>query len=166
MQQRRPVMQTKIKNLITGKIVETNFQQSDNFDEAEISKSKVKYLYTRRRPPDGRQEYWFCEENDPSKRFKLDERVIGESGKFLKANTIVDAMLFNDDIINITLPVKMEFKIKEAPPSIKGNTASGGTKVVTLENGSTIDAPLFVNAGDVIRVNTQTGEYTERVEKG
>ena len=79
-----------------------------------------------------RAEYWFCEENDPSKRFKLDEETIGSSARFLKSNIIVDAMLWNDDVINITLPVKMEFIVREAPPSIKGNTATGGLKTLTL----------------------------------
>ncbi|TSC91042.1 MAG: elongation factor P [Parcubacteria group bacterium Gr01-1014_2] len=159
MQQRRPVMQTKIKNLITGKIVERNFQQSDYFEEADIQKKEVKFLYSHR------DEFWFSETDDSSKRFKLGNDIIGEASKFLKPNTIITSLLFNSQIINIKLPVKMDFKVVEAPPSTRGNTAQGGTKQVKLETGAMVDAPLFINEGDIIRINTQTGEYAERVEK-
>ncbi|MFH1769373.1 MAG: elongation factor P [Parcubacteria group bacterium] len=160
MQQRRPVMQTKIKSLITGKIIENNFQQSDTFKEADIQKKKVKFLYSNR------NEYWFSEENDPSKRFQLTEDILGDATRFLKQNTIVEAMLWDDKVINVELPVKMEFVIKEAPPSVKGNTAQGGVKQVIIETGATITVPLFINTDDIIRINTQTGEYVERAEKG
>ena len=177
MQQRRPVMQTKIKNLLTGKIIEKNFQQSDYFEEADIQKKEVKFLYSHR------DEFWFSETDDStaiphrfargetaepstsSKRFKLGNDIIGEASQFLKPNTLISALLFNDDIINIKLPVKMDFKVVEAPPSTRGNTAQGGTKQVKLETGAVIDVPLFINEGDIVRINTQTGEYTERVEK-
>jgi len=159
MQQRRPVMQTRIKNLLTGKIVERNFQQSDHFEEADIQKKEVKFLYSHR------GEHWFSEIDDSSKRFKLDENLIGDSARFLKPNTIVTSLLFNNQTINIELSVKMDFKVIEAPPSVRGNTVQGGTKQVKIETGAMIDAPLFINEGDVIRVNTQTGEYAERVEK-
>ena len=159
MQQRRPVMQTKIKNLLTGKVVERNFQQSDYFEEADIQKKEVKFLYSHR------DEFWFSETDDSSKRFKLEQNIIGESGRFLKPNTLISALLFNDKIINIELPVKMDFKVIEAPPSTRGNTAQGGTKQVKLETGAMINVPLFIEEGDIVRVNTQTGEYAERVEK-
>lgn len=159
MQQRRPVMQTKIKNLLTGKMIEKNFQQSDYFEEADIQKKEIKFLYSRR------GEFWFSEINDSSKRFKLDEEIIGEAAGFLKPNTAITSLLFNNEIINIDLPVKMDFKVIEAPPSLRGNTAQGGTKQVKLETGVLVNAPLFIEEGDIIRVNTQTGEYAERVEK-
>jgi len=172
MQQRRPVMQTKIKNLLTGKIIERNFQQSDSFEEADIHKKEVKFLYSHR------GEFWFSEINDPTIRFKLGREIINEAAKFLKPNTIITALLFNppkfsegklgrvnNEIINIDLPVKMDFKVIEAPPSVRGNTVQGGTKQVKLETDALINVPLFINEGDVIKVNTQTGEYTERVEK-
>ena len=159
MQQRRPVLQTKIKNLISGKIIERNFQQSDSFEEADIQKKEVKFLYSHR------GEYWFSEADDPSKRFELDENIIGESSQFLKPDTLISALLFSDKIINIELPVKIDFKVIEAPPSLRGNTAQGGTKQVKIETGAQISAPLFIEKGDVIRINTQTGEYTERTEK-
>lgn len=160
MQQRRPVVQTKMRNLINGKILERNFAQSDVFEEADISRQKVKFLYAHR------EQYWFVNESDPSKRFELGEDILGDSTKFLKPSTILDAISFNEKIINVELPVKMDFKVIEAPPAVRGNTAQGGVKQVKIETGALINVPLFINQGDVIRINTETGEYTERVEKG
>lgn len=160
MQQRRPVVQTKMKNLINGKVLERNFAQSDVFEEADVSRQKVKFLYSHR------GQFWFANENDPSKRFELGEDILGDSTKFLKPNTILDAILFEDKIITIELPVKMEFKVIEAPPAIKGDTAQGGVKQVKIETGATLNVPLFINQDDIVRINTETGEYTERVEKG
>ena len=160
MQQRRPVMQTKMKNMLNGKLYERNFQQSDVFEEADIEYQNVKFLYNHR------EEYWFCHENDPGKRFQLSQELIGDATKYLKANTVVKTILFNQKIINIELPIKMDFKVIEAPPAIRGDTAQGGVKQVKLETGATINVPLFINEGDVVRINTQSGEYTERVNKG
>jgi len=159
MQQRRPVLQTKIKNLINGKVLERNFQQSDTFEEANIQKEKVKYIYNHR------GQYWFNYENDPSKRFNLTTDILGDAINYLKPNTVLDALLFNSEIININLPIKMDFKVIEAPPAIRGNTAQGGNKQVTIESGAKINVPLFINEGDVVRINTKTGEYVERVLK-
>ena len=160
MQQRRPTVQVKMRNLINGKILERNFAQSDVFEEANIEKLKVKYLYSHR------NQYWFSQENDPSKRFELGEYILGNMTKFLKANTILEAVSFEGKIINAELPVKMEFKVVEAPPAIRGDTAQGGIKQVKIETGATINVPLFINQDDVVRINTETGEYVERVEKG
>lgn len=160
MQQRRPVVQTRIRNLINGKVVERNFAQSDIFEEADIKREEVKFLYNHR------GEYWFSKKDDPSKRFKLEKEVLGDAANYLKNNIILEAVLFNEEIINIELPVKMDFKVIEAPPAIRGDTAQGGVKQVVIETGATINTPLFVEEGDIIRVNTETGEYVERVGKG
>jgi len=160
MQQRRPVVQTKMRNLMNGKILERNFAQSDVFEEANIERRKVKFLYNHR------EQYWFSYDNGPSKRFQLAQELIGDATRFLKSNTVLDAIEYNGEIINIELPVKMEFKVIEAPPAIRGDTAQGGVKQVKIETGASINVPLFINQGDIIRINTETGEYTERVEKG
>lgn len=160
MQQRRPVVQTRMKNLLNGKIVERNFAQSDIFEEADIKREEVKFLYNHR------DEYWFSKKDDPSKRFKLEERILSDATKYLKNNLIVGAILFNDQIINIELPVKMDFKVVEAPPAIRGDTAQGGVKQVIIETGATVNTPLFVEEGDIIRINTENGQYVERAEKG
>ena len=160
MAQRRPIIQSKIKNLITGRTTERNFQQGDTFEEAELIKLEKKFLYFHK------DRYFFCDADNPSKRFDLGREQIGQGAKFLKPNQIMEVVTFQDKIINVKLPIKMELKVVEAPPAIRGNTAQGGTKTITLETGAQIQAPLFINEGDIIRVNTQTGEYDERIEKG
>lgn len=159
MQQRKAVVQTKIRNLVTGKILDRNWQASDEFEEAEVEKKEALFIYAHH------GEYWFHEVGDPKNRFLLPAEVIGESAQFLKPNTKVSTRIFKGKVIKINLPIKMDFEVIEAPPGIKGNTAQGGTKIVTIEGGATVSAPLFINQGDVIRINTTTGEYVERVEK-
>lgn len=159
MQQRKPVAKTKIKNLVTGEIVERNFHQNETFEEAELEREPLKYLYNHR------DEFWFASPADASKRFPLTEAQIGQGAKFLKPNTEVSANKFRDAIIGILIPIKIELKVKEAPPNERGNTAQGGTKLATLETGAQVNVPLFVNTGDTIRVNTEMGTYVERVEK-
>ncbi len=160
MQQRKPVAQTKIKNLINGKVLSKTFHQNDTLEEAGVEKIKSKFIYSHR------DEYWFCDEKDTSKRFKLNREVLSDATLFLKPGTIIESIKFDDRIINIKLPIKMDLMVVEAPPSIRGNTAQGGTKTVVLETGAKIAAPLFIEEGDIIRVNTETAAYAERVEKG
>ena len=159
MQMRKPVLQTRMKNLINGKVLDRNFQAAESFEEAEIERVKVDYLYHHR------GEFWFCDSADRSKRFQLVEDLLGDKKYYLKPNTTIDAFRFNGEIINISIPIKMEFIVVEAPPNIKGNTAQGGTKIATIESGAQVSVPLFVEVGDTVRVNTQSGEYVERVQK-
>lgn len=164
-QQRKPVNATKLRSLLTGRIVEHSFHVSDKVKEASIDKKDVKYLYTNR------GEYWFAEADDQSKRFKLPEEMIGPASRFLKPNILVNAMLFDDPsasskqarIIGLKLPIKMDLKVTEAHPTTKGNTAQGATKAVRLETGAEIQVPMFIKEGDIVRVNTETGEYADRI---
>lgn len=167
-QQRKPVNATKLRSLLTGRIVEHSFHVSDKVEEAEIESKEVKYLYNNR------GEFWFSEANDPSKRFQLPETMIGDASKFLRENTVVQAMVYDDPtspeasrgqgkIIGLKLPIKMDLKVTEAHPAVKGNTAQGGTKMVVLETGAEIQVPMFIKEGDVVRVNTETGLYSDRV---
>lgn len=162
-QQRKPVNATKMRSMLTGRIVEHSFHVSDKAEEADITKKEVKYLYTNK------NEFWFCDATNPSKRFELPEIMIGTAAKFLKSNTIVDAMMWDDGktdegkIIGLKLPIKMDLKVVEAHPATKGNTAQGASKMVVLETGAEIQVPMFIKQGDVIRVNTDNGEYTDRV---
>lgn len=160
MQQRKPVAQTSIKNLITGKILERNFHMNESFEEVEIEKFPVKYLYHNR------DEYWFCDAKDPSKRFSLKEDIAGTAASFTKQNTEVLALKWNEKIINVIWPIKADLKVTETPPGEKGNSAGNTTKAATLETGAIVQVPMFVNQGDIIRLNTSTGAYVERVEKG
>ncbi len=159
MQQRKAVVQSRLKSLQTGKAIDRTWQASDNIEEADFKKREMLFLYGHR------GEYWFQSPGDPKTRMMVGENIMGEISKFLKKNTLTTAYILNDKIIKIVLPIKMELEVIEAPPAIKGNTAQGGDKVVILETGAKITAPLFINQGDIIRVNTETGMYVERVEK-
>ena len=97
----------------------------------------------------------------------MEENLIGDTTKFLKQNGNITALIWeNDDeekIIKVTLPIKMNFTVKEAPRAVRGDTSKGGNKIITLENGATLNAPMFINEGDTVSINTETGEYVERV---
>lgn len=160
-QQRKPQNQVKMRSLISGRGVNTVFHASDTVEEADIIKRPIKFLYSKG------NEFWFCDIKNPGDRFKLDEGLVSETKKWLKDNTEVEAMIFDFDdeerTIGVKLPIKMEFTIKEAPPAIKGNSANSGNKRVTLENGTQVEVPLFIEEGEKVRINTDTGEYVERV---
>lgn len=159
-QQRKPQNQVKMRNMLNGKVIPGTFYASDQAEEADIIKREAKFIYA------SRGEYWFCDPNDPKNRYTISEDIIGAASKFLKADTIVDLLIFEyedeEKIIGLKLPIKMTFLVKEAPPTIRGNTSSGGGKLVTLETGAKITTPLFIEAGEHIIVNTDTQEYVER----
>ncbi len=159
-QQRKPVNATKLKNLITGKVTEQSFHVSEKVEEAEIDSKEAKYLYNNK------GEYWFCDPKDPSNRFQLSDAVMGPRGKFLKVNSIIEVLSFEDTTIGVKMPIKVELKVVEAHPAVKGNTAQGGTKTVKLETGAEIQVPMFIKEGEIVRVNSETGEYTERAVAG
>lgn len=159
MQQRKAVVQTKIRNLTSGKVYDINFQASDEFQEAEVEKKTLTFLYQHR------GEFIFIDPQNPKNRFPLSEEIIGDQKKWLKPNTPMTALFFKETILSLVLPIKMEFKVTEAPPGVQGDRAQSGTKSVTIETGAVVQAPLFINSGDIIRINTQTGEYAERAEK-
>lgn len=160
MQQRKPVVQAKIKNLLSGKIVSRSFHQNESFQEAEIEREKVKFIFAHR------GDFTFSELQNQQNRLVLKENEVGDGAKFLKANLEVELRKFNEKIIGLILPIKIDYLVKSAPPAEKGNTAQGASKEVELENGMRLQAPLFINEGDMVRVNTQTGQYVERAEKG
>ncbi len=147
----------KIKNIITGKVVEITFHQSERVEEAEIEYKDTKFLYK-----DNKGLYWFCDPNDPKNRFSLGEEIIGMPAKFMKINSIVETMVFDEKVIGVHLPIKVDLKVTEAPPATKGNTSTGATKQITLETGAVINAPLFIVEGELVSVNTVDGLYAGR----
>ena len=149
------VLRTKIKNLKTGAVMEKTFQGADKAEDADIAKSKAQYLY---KDTSG---YAFMD-NDSYDQFALSEEVLGEARKYLIEGTEVTVLNFNNNPINIELPIKMKLKVTEAPPGIKGDTVSTGGKTVTLETGLKVNTPLFVKEDDEIIVNTETGDYVSR----
>ena len=140
-------LRTKLKNLVTGQALEKTFSSGDKAVPADLQRQKSNFLYQ-----EGGK--FFFMNNESFEQFELDETEEGFT---------VDTMIFNDKPVSITLPTKVELMVTEAPPGIKGDTAGSASKIITLETGAEIKAPLFVNKDEMIRVNTETGEYVERV---
>lgn len=159
MQQRKPVNQTKLKSIQTGKVVEYSFHQNENAEEAQLEKQPIVFIY------ESKGEYWFHEEGNPGKRFTLDADMVGDKVKYLRPKDTYEALSFDDAIIGLDIPIKLQLRVTEAAPAVKGNTAQGATKLVTLETGATVNAPLFINEGDIVEINTETGLYVGRAEK-
>lgn len=159
MQMRKPVNQTKLRHLVSGKVLEISFHQSETVQEADISTMQANYLYTNR------GQSWFAEAGNPKNRFFFPEDAVADKTKWLVANSPVQVLTFKDEPVTISVPIKIELKVTEAPPAVKGDTATGGNKLVKLESGASVLTPLFINEGDILRINTDTGEYVERAEK-
>jgi len=156
MQMRKPVMQTKLRNLLNGKTAEYNFHQGERVDEADMQKKKVDYLYN-----DGDNFYFMAP--DTFEQFGIGAEAIGDNKFFLKEGDKVDALYFNDNPVSISLVPKVELKVIAAAGGARGNTAQGRVmQTVTVETGYELQVPQFIKEGDTIRINTETGEYAER----
>lgn len=159
MQQRKPVNQTKLRHLVSGKVVEISFHQNESATEADVGTMRANYLYTNK------GESWFAETGNLKNRFPFPEEVVHEKVQWLTPNTSVEVLTYEEKPLTIKIPIKVELEVTDAPPAVRGNTVSGGTKLVELSTGARVDVPLFISTGDIIRINTDTGLYTERVEK-
>lgn len=161
-QQRKPTNQTKLRNLLNGSVRQETFHATDTVQEAVIEKRKVIFAFTKENRQTGKTELWFTDENDKSKRFEISADIIGDKRKYMKENGTVDALFFDDLVIGVALPIKVELKVTESAPAVKGNSATGASKTVIVETGAQITTPLFINEGDTLVINTETGEYVER----
>jgi len=149
-------LRTKLKNLVSGQVLEKTFNGGDKAEAADLQRQKSNYLYKE-------GDKYFFMNNESFEQFELDISEIGFAAQFLKEGLTVDTLIFNDKPVAIKLPTKVELEVTDAPPGVKGDTAGSASKIITLESGAEIKAPLFVNRDEMIRVNTETGEYVERV---
>jgi elongation factor P len=150
------VLRTKLKNLITGDVLEKTFNGNDKAEEADLERTKASYLYN------DADNFYFMDQ-ETFEQFSLSHKIVSNQSTYLIDGTIVDVLKFNGEAVSISLPTKMDFKVTSAPPGIKGDTAGSASKQVTIETDANIKCPLFVKEGDTIRINTETGEYVERV---
>lgn len=155
-QQRKPVMRTKLKNLINGSVLDKTFLAGESFEFAEIENKRCQYLY---KDSSGAS----FMDNETYDQFTLPLDQIEGALPYLKDDTEVYVTFYEGKPISVQPPIKIELKVIETPPGVKGDTATGGTKPAKLETGATVTVPLFINEGDVILVNTETGEYVSRV---
>jgi elongation factor P len=148
----------RIKNMATGAQWEKTWRSGEKFEKADLEENRMQYLYG-----DG-EEYHFMN-NESYEQFALKAEQVGDSANYLYENLHVDMLFFDGNPIGLTLPNFVELQIVQSDPGIKGDTASNTTKPATLSTGYVIQVPLFVNEGEWIRVDTRTGDYSERVKR-
>ena len=149
-------VRTKLKNVITGAVLERTFNPSEKLIGAEIEKREMQYLYN-----DG--DLYYFMDNETYEQLPLNKEDLGDMLRFLKENMNVKILSFKGKVFAIEPPLFVELEITYTEPGFSGNTSTNATKPATLETGATINVPLFVNTGDVIRIDTRTGEYMERI---
>ncbi len=148
-------MQCKLKNLQTGTILAKNFQGSEKIEPADVGYRRVQFLYR-----DG-DEFTFMDLQSYD-QFTLNTETLEQTGGYLVDGLECDALMFGEKPIGIQMPSTVVLEVKETIPGVKGDTATGGSKPATMDTGITVNVPLFVNEGDKVKVNTETGEYMER----
>ncbi|MFA5273039.1 MAG: elongation factor P [Candidatus Peribacter sp.] len=148
-------MQCKLKNLKTGAVIQQNFQGSEQVEPADVGYRRVQYLYN-----DGEQ-YTFMDLQSYD-QFFLNKEMLGDTVQYLVESGEVDALMFEEQPIGIQLPSTVDLKIVETMPGVRGDTATGGQKPAKLESGLTVNVPLFLQEGDRVKVNTETGMYMKK----
>ena len=148
-------VRTKYKNVITGAVVERAFNPTDKFENAYIERREMQYLYA-----DGDIRYFM--DMETYEQSPIDNSVLGDSMKFVKEETIVKVLSFKGKVFGIEPPTTVTLQVTHTEPGVRGNTATNATKPATLETGAEIKVPLFINEGDMIEIDTRTGEYNGR----
>lgn len=149
-------VRTKLRNFKTGAVVDKTFRAGEKFEQAMINRRSMQYLYN-----DG-TDYVFMD-TETYEQINLPTEFLGDNTQFLKENMNVLVAMHDGEAIGIELPITVELEVTETDPGLKGDTASGGTKPATLETGAVVQVPLFIKIGDVIKVDTRTGDYITRV---
>jgi elongation factor P len=150
-------VRTKYRNVKTGGVVERSFNPSDKFEQAQLERRDMNYLYN-----DG--DLYYFMDVDTYDQVPFSGAAIGDALKFLKENMVCKVVSYKGDVFAIEPPIFVELEITDCDPGVKGDTAQNATKSATVETGATIKVPLFVNQGDLVRIDTRTGEYMERVK--
>ena len=147
---------TKLKNVKSGKVLEVSFRSDERIEEANMEYKKCQYMY-------GDSGSYHFIDNNTYEQFSVPGDLVGDQAHFMMDGADITVVFVDHKPVGLQLPAKMNFKVTHSPPGDKGDTATGGTKQVTIETGAKVNAPLFIKEGDMIRVNTETGEYAERV---
>ena len=149
---------TKMKNLLTGGVIERNIRSGEKLEPADIEENEMQFLYKE-------GDAFVLMNTSTYDQMHIQKEVVGEAADFMKDNTNVQVLLFNGRPIGITLPNFIDLRIIKSDPAVRGDTATNVTKPATLETGAVVQVPLFVNEGEVIRIDTRTGQYVERVSR-
>lgn len=156
--QRSAVMKTKLRNMTTGAVQEKNFRSGDTFRVPDMERKTMQFLYR-----DDIGSHFM--DMETYEQHSLTSEQVGEAANFLKEQQEVNIFYFNDEPSGVELPTAVELEVKQTEPGVKGDTVSGSTKPAILETGASILVPLFIDIGDIIKVDTRTGEYLERLKK-
>ncbi|MDI1232199.1 MAG: elongation factor P [Methylobacter sp.] len=148
----------KIRNLKTGRVIERTFKSGESIEGADVVDAEMQYLYN-----DG--QFWHFMVPDTFEQYQTDQKVVGDAGKWLKDQDSCTVTLWNDSPLAISPPNFVDLTITETDPGVRGDTSGGGGKPATLETGAVVRVPLFVQIGEVIKVDTRTGEYVSRVKE-
>lgn len=148
-------VRTRLRNIITGSTVERTFNPSDKMPKAHIERKDMQYLYN-----DG--DLFYFMDTETFEQLPINKATIGDTFKFVKENMTVKILSHKGNVFGIEPPTFVELEITETEPGFKGDTATGATKPATMETGAIVKVPLFINQGDIIRIDTRTGEYLER----
>ena len=149
-------VRTKLKNVINGGVVERTFRPTEKFPQARIDRSDMQYLYQ-----DG--DLYNFMNTETYEQVALNSDTVGDSLKFVKENEVCKVCAYNGSIFSVEPPLFVELEITETEPGFKGDTATGASKPAIVETGAQVSVPLFVNQGDVIKIDTRTGEYLKRI---
>ena len=149
-------VRTKLKNVITGAVLEKTFNPSEKYPAAQIEKKEMQYLYND-------EDLYYFMDNDTYEQIPLNKEQIGDALKFIKENMSVTMLSYKGSVFAVEPPMFVELEVKYTEPGFAGNTTTTSGKPATLENGYELTVPMFVNIGDVIKIDTRTGEYMERV---
>ena len=149
-------VRTKLKNIISGGVVEKTFRPTEKFENAHIERKDMQYLYQ-----DG--DLYYFMDNDTYEQIALGSELIGDALKFVKENEMCKVCSHNGNVFSIEPPLFVELQVTDTEPGFKGNTATGATKPAIVETGAQVNVPLFVENGEVIKIDTRTGEYLSRV---
>ena len=156
MQQRAPVMRIRFRNLLTGRVVDKTFSGYDvSFTPADVERRKSQYIYQ-----DG--DFYYFMDNESYDQFPMDQGQVADTLDFIVEQTEVDLIFFKGTPITLELPITVDLKVINSPPGVRGDTATGASKEATVETGLMLQVPLFVKEGDVIKIDTRTGQYISR----
>lgn len=150
-------VRTRVRSVKSGKILDRTFRTSDKLEDVFIDTKKLQYLYK------SGEDYYFMDLENYD-HIHIHESIVAEAGKFLKENMEVAASFYEGRAISFTGPVFVELKVVSGDPGLRGDTVKGGSKTVKLETGMEVQVPLFINIGDVLKIDTRTGEYVERAQ--
>jgi elongation factor P len=155
----RAMVRTRLKNAKTGRVVENTFRMTDQIEEVRLEEKEMQYLYM------SGEDFCFMD-MESYEQVEISEEIVGDQKRFIKEGNMVKILFLEGNAISAELPVSLEFKVTEAEPGVKGDSAKNIMKNAIIETGAKVQVPLFINAGDILKIDTRTGKYLERISRG